>query len=130
MPRLQTETFGPGDQSWLGSTHGIYNCRSGVIDPTTFDAEDDYPNGYLPSGTRLALVGEAFVLYDADASDGTEVLAGFLYTDQKVVGDELINAPVLDHGRIRVANLPGAAFEVDGLETTGVFTFITTDGGS
>lgn len=129
MPRVSEETYGAGDQSWLGGTHGIYNCRSGVIDPTTFSGSD-YPNGYLPSGTRVALVDDAFVKYNAAGNDGTEVLAGFVYTDQKVAGTELLNAPILTHGQIRVAKLPGAAFDHEDVETTGLFTYITNGGGS
>lgn len=130
MPRLSEESFGQGDQRWLGSTHGIHECRSGAVDPATFAALDDYPNGYLPSGVRVALVDDKYVKYNPAGNDGTEVLAGFLFTDQKVDGTELINAPILDHGRIRVAHLPGT-FTTTDLETTGLFVFIDNgEGGS
>ncbi len=54
MPRLTTETYGTVDQSWLGSTHGIYNTRTVAPDPSLFTAAV-YPKG-VPSGTPLGLV--------------------------------------------------------------------------
>lgn len=228
MPRLSEETFGAGDQSWLGSTHGIYNCRTVAPDPALFTTTA-YPDG-VPSGTPLGLVtatglfgpytgdatdevqtltvggsgltsftltfgGQTTASIDdqataaqvqaalealstigagnvavtgnaggvwtvrfqgdlentnvaqltttptggtgtvtaatttaggADASaDGREILAGFLYTDQKA-GDTG-GWPLLDHGRINVDKLP-VVFEATGHNTTGQFVFI--DGGS
>lgn len=128
MPRVSEETFGAGDQRWLGSTHGIHECRSVAIDPTSF-SPSDYPNGYLPSGTRVAQDGDRFVKFNPSGSDGTEVLAGFVFTDQKVHGAEVLNAPLLDHGKVRVEFLPGAAFDPTDVETTGLFVFIVPDGG-
>jgi hypothetical protein len=51
MPRLQSETVGAADQSWLGSTHGSRNARTETIDISTFTPSTHYPNGYIPSGT-------------------------------------------------------------------------------
>lgn len=56
MPRLVSETFGTGDQSWLGSTHGIYNCRTETLDLTAFVAATHYPNGFIRSGTPLGRI--------------------------------------------------------------------------
>lgn len=133
MPRLKTETVGTGDQRWLGSTHGIWNCRTVPIDTGELVAEDHYPNGYLPSGLPLALVGDLYVPHDAEGDDGSEVLAGFLFTDQPVdlnALDDAINAPLLDHGRINTDHLP-VDFDPDGVETSGQFVFIGSNvGGS
>lgn len=108
MPRLKTETFGGGDQSWLGSAHGIANARTETLDPTTFTAGTHYPNGYIPSGTPVALVGGVLVPYDKTEATvtGAGILAGFLLTDQPVVGTGKFGAPLLDHGRVKVANVP------------------------
>lgn len=225
MPRLSTETYGAGDQSWLGSTHGIHNCRTVAPDPDLFTAAA-YPDG-VPSGTPIGIVtatglagpytgdatdevqtiteggsgltsftltfgGETTDSIDDDAtaedvqaalealstigegnvavtgtgpwtvrfqgdlentnvaqmtatptggtgtitiatttaggadasSDGREILAGFLFTDQKAPGEG--GWPLLDHGRIRVDRLP-VVFETTGHNTTGQFVF--TDGG-
>jgi hypothetical protein len=228
MPRLASETIGTGDQSWLGSTHGLYNARSVTPDASLFTLAA-YPNG-VPSGTPLGLVtasgkvgpytgdstdevqtvteggsgltsftltysgqttasllaaataaqvqsalealsnigvGDVIVTGSAGgpytvtfggalantnvaqmtatptggtgtvtvatttaggadaSSDGREVLAGFLVTDQKSPGSA--GWPMLDHGRIRVDKLP-ITFAKDGHNTTGQFVFITSTG--
>lgn len=108
MPRLKTETLGGGDQSWLGSTHGIANARTEVLDISTFTAGTHYPNGYIPSGLPVAKVGGVLVPYDATEGTTTAagVLAGFVLTDQPVVGTADFGVPLLDHGRVKTANLP------------------------
>jgi len=110
MPRLKNETFGGGDLSWLGSAHGIANARTEVLDISTFTAGTHYPNGYIPSGTPVAKVGGVLVPYDATEATvtGAGVLAGFVLTDQPVVGTADFGVPVLDHGRVRTAKLPAA----------------------
>lgn len=111
MPRLQTETIGTGDQSWLGSSHGIGECRTETLDISTFTAATHYPNGYIPSGTPVAKVGGMLVPYDSTEATTTNagVLAGFLFTDQQVVGTNDFSVPLLDHGRVRSAKVPQGA---------------------
>lgn len=230
MPRLLSETVGTGDQSWLGSTHGLHNARSVTPDASLFTLAA-YPNG-IPSGTPLGVVtssgkvgpysgdstdevqtlteggsgltsytitfsGQTTASIDDDAtaaqvqtalealsninpgdvtvtggplasgpftvtfggqyantdvpamtttptggtgtvvvatstaggadasSDGREVLAGFLVTDQKAPGEG--GWPMLDHGRIRTDKLP-VVFAKTGHNTTGQFVFITSTG--
>lgn len=128
MPRLKTETVGTGDQSWLGSSHGIRNCRTEFLDISTFTAGTHYPNGYIPSGTPVAKVGGVLVPYDdtQGTTTGAGVLAGLLFTDQAVVGTADFAVPVLDHGRIRTAKLPqtvtlpGAAAKTANVKFVGV----------
>lgn len=116
MPRLKTETYGGGDQSWLGSTHGIGNCRTGTLDVSAFTAGTHYPDGHIPSGTPVDCSDESAVGPWA----GTGQL-GFLFTDQKVDGDADIPAPILRHGTVKADLVPGT-FEYP---TTGhTFTFI------
>ncbi len=229
MPRLKSETYGAGDQSWLGSTHGIYNCRTVAPDPALFPVAT-YPDS-VPSGTPLGEVTATGLLgpYTGDStdevqtiteggagltsftltfsgqttaaiaaaataaqvqaalealsniapgdvvvtgaasgpytvtfagalantnvaqmtaaptggtgtvtiatttaggadagSDGREVLAGFLYTDQKAADKG--GWPMIDHGRIRVDRLPVAGFLKTGHNTTGQFVFVTGGG--
>ena len=38
MPRYVSESFGAGDQSWLGSAHGIWNGRTEILDISAFTA--------------------------------------------------------------------------------------------
>lgn len=111
MPRLVSETFGAGDQSWLGSSHGISNCRTETIDVSAFTPATHYPNGYIPSGFPVALVAGLLVPYDKTEATvtGAGVLAGHLFTDQKVVGTDDFAAPVLDHGRVKAAKVAALA---------------------
>ena len=111
MPRLKNETVGAGDQSWLGSSHGIHECRTEVLDVSAFTAGTHYPNGYIPSGTPVAKVAGLLVPYDSTEATTTNagVLAGFLFTDQPVVGTADFGVPVLDHGRVKAAKVPVGA---------------------
>lgn len=111
MPRLKIETIGNGDQSWLGSSHGITECRTELLDISTFTAGTNYPNGYIPSGTPVAKVGGVLVPYDSTEATTTNagVLAGFVFTDQSVVGTSDFAVPVLDHGRVKSAKVPVGA---------------------
>lgn len=104
MPKLQTESYGAGDQTWLGSTHGIANARTAVIDISTFTRATHFPNGFLPSGTPVNAADESAVKPFTGA-DGEEL--GFVLTDQAVVGTGDFGAPVLRHGIINVSNVPG-----------------------
>lgn len=109
MPRLTTESFGTGDQSWLGSSHGIGECRTETVDISAFTKATHFPNGYIPSGTPVAKVGGVLVPYDADELTTTDagVLAGFVFTDQATDGATDLPVALLDHGRVKVANVPG-----------------------
>lgn len=108
MPRLSTETFGGGDLSWLGSTHGISNARTEILDISAFTAATHYPDGYIKSGTPVAKVGGVLVPYDATEATvtGAGVLAGFVLTGQKVVGTDDFAVPLFDHGRVIASKLP------------------------
>lgn len=108
MPRLKTETFGGGDQSWLGSAHGIANARTEVLDISAFTAGTHYPNGYIPSGLPVAKVAGVLVPYDATEGTvtGAGILAGFVLTDQSVVGTADFGVPLFDHGRVITSKLP------------------------
>ena len=109
MPRMKTETFGGGDQSWIGAgAHGITDARTEILDISTFTAGTHYPNGYIPSGLPVAKVGGVLVPYDPTEGTTTNagVLAGHILTDQPVVGTADFGVPLYDHGRVVVANLP------------------------
>lgn len=104
MPRLKTESYGSGDQSWLGSAHGIGNARSSVLDISTFTAGTHYPNGYIPSGTAVNAADEK-ALKPFTGAEGESL--GFVLFDQAVSGTEDLNVPVIRHGIIHVGHLPG-----------------------
>jgi hypothetical protein len=100
--------------TWLGSGHGLRNARTEIVDISTFTAATHYPNGYIPSGMPVAKVGGVLVPYDATegTTTGAGILAGFILTDQPLgvapgaTATEDFNAPLIDHGRVKVANLP------------------------
>lgn len=74
MPRLETETYGTGDQTWLGSTHSIYNCRTVAPDPALFTLAA-YPDG-VPSGTPMGEVTATglFGPYTGDSTDEVQTI--------------------------------------------------------
>ena len=130
MPnRIETPALSEGDQTWLASTRGIYKNRTCKLNLASFTV--DPALGYIPSGTPLALVdsddeGLEAVPYAAAGVGGTGVLAGFLFTDQVVVSgsaDEYVNAPLMDHGRIRISRLPVAFVAPAAAATAGLFTY-------
>ncbi len=108
MPRLKSETFGAGDQSWLASSHGLRNARTEQVNVSAFTAGTHYPNGYIPSGPPVAEVSGLLVPYTSaeGTTTGAGVLAGHLLTDQPVVGTANFPAPVIDHGRVKAAKVP------------------------
>lgn len=123
MPKIRTESFGSGDQSWLGSTHGIRNARTAVIDVSTFTKATHFPDGYIKSGTEVNVANEAAVKpYTGVAGEQL----GFVLTDQQVVGDADFGAPILRHGLINKAKLPIAHVVNTGADTSG-FTIIGGD---
>lgn len=108
MPRMKTETFTSGDMSWVGTSHALRNARTELLDISTFTAGTHYPNGYIPSGLPVAKVAGVLVPYDATegTTTGAGVLAGFVLTDQPVVGSGDFSVPLYDHGRVKSAKLP------------------------
>lgn len=102
MPNLISETIGTGDQSWLGSTHAMYNTQSVALLKSAFTANTHYPNGYIQSGQPISINADGYgVPYAVGAGELMFVLA-----NSKVSTDAYINAAALDHGRVKTANLP------------------------
>jgi hypothetical protein len=104
-------TLGRDDQSWLGSAHGTNSARSITLAISAFTKATHYPNGYLPSGLPLGKYTSGansglFGPYTVGASDGSQTLAGFLFTATATDGTSNPNGALLDHGKVIVANLP------------------------
>lgn len=111
MPKLRSETFGSGDMSWLDSPHGLRDARTAILDISTFTKSTHYPNGYIRSGTPVALIDGLLVPYDVTAGTtaGAGVLEGHILTDQQVVNEtQDFAVPLFDHGRVKTAKI--AAF--------------------
>jgi hypothetical protein len=125
MPKLRTETFGAGDQTWLGSTHGIRNARTAVIDISAFTSTTHYPDGYLRSGTEVNAADESAIKPYTGAA-GEKL--GYLLTDQKVNGNEDFGAPILRHGIINISKLPIAHVDSADAAVTAGFTFVGGEG--
>ncbi|PZG20605.1 head decoration protein [Nonomuraea aridisoli] len=107
---LRTESWGQDDASWLGSSHGTDAGRSITLDTSTFTPATHYPDGYFPSGLPLGLItdGGKYGPYDAAATDGRQVLAGFLLDSVQAPASDAVDVvgALLDHGRVIVAKLP------------------------
>jgi len=124
---VTTETFGQDNQSWLGASHGTDLGRSITLDSSAFTAETHYPNGYLRSGTPLGKITATGLYgpYNNAASDGTEVLAGFLLTPI-VPGSPTtvdVGGALFEHGRVVEANLPIAVDSAGKADVAGRITF-------
>jgi len=105
-----TETFGQDDQSWLASAHGTSSARTITLDTSAFTAGTHYPNGYFPSGLPLGKITASGLYgpYDNAASDGTETLAGFLFTSVDAPSVNTIDPQggLLWHGAVVESRLP------------------------
>jgi hypothetical protein len=127
MPnRIETPALSEGDQTWLASTRGIRTNQTVKLKLSAFTVNPAL--GYIPSGTPLAIVANEAVPFVAAGSGGTEKLAGFLFTDQRVVSgstDTHINVPLMDLGRIRTSRLPVAFTIPTAANTLGNFVFVT-----
>lgn len=124
---VTTETFGQDNQSWLGASHGTDLGRSITLDSSAFTAGTHYPNGYLRSGTPLGKITATGLYgpYNNAASDGTEVLAGFLLTPI-VPGSPTtvdVGGALFEHGRVVEANLPIAVDSAGKADVAGRITF-------
>lgn len=108
----RTEHFGVEDQRWLGSAHATDAAQTITLDNTKLSGviKDDT----IPSGIPLKAGDNGKYEPVTDAGD---TLAGFLLTSQSFKAGTDVVAPMLDHGRIKLANLPAAAFDVSTLTT-------------
>lgn len=104
---VRTETYQTGDHSWLGSAHGTDDGVSGTLDVSTLQAEH-YANGFVPSGTCLALNTSSglYQAYDNDGLNDTATGVGHLLTDAYTDGTADVGISILRHGRVIEANLP------------------------
>jgi hypothetical protein len=122
-----TESFGQDDQSWLASAHGTDTGRSITLDTSTFTSGTHYPNGYFPSGLPLGKITASgkYGPYSNAASDGTEVLAGFLLTaiDAPSVNTIDPQGALLWHGAVIEAKLPVAVDSAGKADVAGRISF-------
>lgn len=98
-----TTARGGGDDSWMGSRHGVAESHPGTLDASAFTGATGVTDGVVPSGYPVMEAAGLLVPFD----DATGDLRGFSIGDRDIsTGDE--PTAVLDHGRVIVANLPVA----------------------
>lgn len=108
------------DQSWLASTHGMTNARTGTLDVSAFTPT----NGRIPAGTPVNAAAEGAVVPYDPAAEG-DVSLGFVLRDVAVsASDATAPAPILRHGLVKIARLPEPFTPGVGAES---FTFITEE---
>lgn len=105
------ESWGSENQTWLGSAHATDSCQTVTLDGTKLAA---FAGKTIPSGIPLKK-GDGGKFEPVTAAGDT--LAGFLFTSQSWKGAGDVVAPMLDHGRVKVDNLPEGAFDVTTLTT-------------
>ncbi len=115
---IRTESFGAGDLSWLLSRRGADAPASATLDPDDWTGKTS--DGRIKSGEAFALVSDLAVPYNSAGSDGSEVLAGFILTDQSVrSGGGNVTFPYVWEGRIKLSKLPSTV--AADATTTGTF---------
>ena len=110
---LTVEGFADDDATWLGSSHGTSSGRNATLDVTAFTAATHYPDGYFPSGLPLTrLETGLYGPYEA-GGEPAATLAGFLLAPVRTPRgeSETVVGALLDHGRVKIANLPVDDFE-------------------
>lgn len=121
------EGFGQDDQSWLASAHGTDNARTITLDTSAFTAGTHYPNGYFPSGLPLGKITATgkYGPYNNASSDGTEVLAGFLFTAVAAPSVNTVDpqGAMIWHGAVIEAKLPVAVDSAGKTDVAGRITF-------
>ena len=125
MPnRIETTPLSEGDQTWLASTRGLDKNQTVKLKLSSFTPTD----GYIKSGTPLAVVAGEAVPYVSGGAAGTGDHYGFLRNDVPVTAgstDTHANAAMVDHGRIRPNRLPVAFTAPVGAAAKGLFTYET-----
>jgi len=125
MPnRVETPALSEGDQTWLASTRGLDKNQTVRLKLSAFTVTD----GYIKSGTPLAIVAGEAVPYVNAGAGGTGDHYGFLRNDVPVTTgstDTHINSAMVDHGRVRPARLPVAFVIPAAANAKGLFTYET-----
>lgn len=106
-PAIRTERTVLGeDRTWLDTMSGWDTARSVTLDISTFTEAESVDGRVIHSGIALGKVtsGGLYAPYDPDASDGTEVATGFLFTSVQI-----------DDADVALASNVGAAMIWEGI---------------
>ena len=104
MPKLHSETFGAGDQTWLGSNHGLYNAPTFILDAAAFRAIQT-EKGKVPSGYPVTVAASGKLA----PYTGAEEVAGHILFDQ-VASKGDVAVPVMNHGTVIAGRVPYTGF--------------------
>ena len=101
-----TETFGSGDQSWLGSAHGTNECNTFTLDTSAFVGT--FVEGVVPSGVCVGVITATGLLgpYADVGAGGLDVATGLLFTDVDISAGVDVPCAVYWHGEVIEDNLP------------------------
>lgn len=104
------------DTRWRASSHGENTARPGQLDASTLTNGTHFNIGgktdnVVPSGLALGQItaSKKYGPYDATATDGREVLAGYLNDNAGVPLSANATIAVLKHGIVKPSLLPVAA---------------------
>lgn len=97
---ITSKSYGGGDDSWMGSRHGVETAQTITLDASAFTIADDI----VKSGYPVALDHGLAVPYDPTPVTGND-LYGFVIGDHDI-SDGDTPVAVLERGRIKTANLP------------------------
>jgi hypothetical protein len=115
-----TETFGGGDYRWLATARGTAHPKSGTFDVSSLDGDTEtevLAAGRLLSGLPVAYNSESGLFIQADDEDTVDTLAGFVYHDVSLAGDNDVTIAVLTDATIVAEFVPGEHDLVDGRYT-------------
>lgn len=116
-PTVETAEYGQDNRQWLGSSHGTQATRSCTILADDFIGADIggevlADGDFLPSGVPLGFAAgedDVATLSLAAAVDGTEDVAGYLYSGVKLRAGRRVGVALFEHGKVRRGNLPAIA---------------------
>lgn len=104
-------------RDWLASRHGTDSTETITLDLTTLSKNVHYveptasqPHGYVRSGVPVGRITDSglYGLYDPEATDGRQVLAGLVYAEAPFTpGVTKVPAALFWHGTVNTAKIPG-----------------------
>ncbi|MGR3872676.1 head decoration protein [Streptomyces graminifolii] len=115
---LTTATTVTDDRTWLASLDGVHEAQTITVDTSKLTAGTHYtagtpnqPRHIVKSGIPLGKIGASglYAPYNAAASDGTQVLAGFLVAETAFTpGSTKTAGALLWRGEVQASKLPVA----------------------
>lgn len=111
---VRSHSYQIDNREWLIGQHGVDATPGVTLDISKFTKADHYPNGVIPSGTRLGIVTatQLYGPYDDTATDGRQVCRGLLFSFAKAVDEfgtvrSKVSGARFVHGVVKESKLPG-----------------------